>query len=63
MVAFVLSILKSFVTEEILREVFHEVILKTTVEIVGDFAKDSANPYDDKLVAHFREYLDSQPRG
>ena len=58
MVQLVLTLLKGWVTKELLLEVFKEVVLETTLDIVEDFAKDSANPYDDKLVSNLKEFLE-----
>lgn len=58
MTAFLLNLIKSSVTKDLLWSVFKDVILETVMDIVTDFVKNTTNPYDDTLVANLKAYIE-----
>ena len=60
MVGFILGLIKSFVTKELLIAIFKEVFLEAIVDELKEFVKDTNNDFDDKLVDSFEKYLDKK---
>lgn len=60
MVGMILSVLKGWITKELLVSLFRDVIMDVVIDELKEAAADTTTSVDDKLVAELQEWLKSK---
>jgi hypothetical protein len=60
MAATIIAFLGSYISKEFLISIFKEVFLEVAIDYLDEFVADTKNPYDDKLAATFREFIEDR---